>query len=925
MYIYKKYKAFTLVELIVVITILTILWTIAMMYYQSYIIDTRNTVRITDLNNMKKVLDINIITKWDVPNPSNYYTISYSWSELWKQGTFWKSVIKDLWWSMSEAPLDPSSWLKYDYSITKNNSKIEYSLGYIEEWWNPIAKNSNIIKQAYAWNKKGKYNVIWNYNWFFLQTNTWWIDYIIAVPEIMKVSTWSQDYFDVLDKNELVVPGFSNLPERYKEIWYNSTWSLETSDFLNKEFIIVYKWNKKNLYFWDWIIEFGQKLQYAYDYTKLKEITKYKDIIDFDPLHYFTKTKDTFWTLIRILWLNVNLADYFEKWYTKYAVENLYKLTEIQSNKITSVLHDNWKMWFGTNWWWIMTYDINNNKRWTYNSAISDDFPDTINNILKDNSGKIWFTTYWKWIRIYNPTTDTWETKNTSNSSLWSNYTYWIFQDSNNNIWIWYLWWVNKYNSLTDTWTNYSYADIWITARPIWNIIEDNNWNIYVTNWFWNWWISKFNWTSWINYNMKDLWISTTNNWHWLFKNNDWKLWFGTRGNYVNVYDPSVWNIDNPWAWYKDTNSPWVTTNWFIDSTNNLWVWDRSSIWKYNSTTNVWKKYTSNPQYTISLISGIAEDNDWNMWFWSSYRWIWKLDKNSDEFSWYVKKERLWWNNIYKLFADNDWFLWVWINSTENLYKYEILKDKWSEYKAWWAAIQDIIYDNNNILWFTTLWGICKKNNDETFSCYKTSDWLKSNYTWKIAVDSVNNIWISYGRGRHYWISKFNQTTWNIVHYNVDNSDLSTNRIYNIFVDSNDNVWLATNDWVNMLDSSWNWSHYTTSNSNLSYDLVYDIYEDSHWIIWVVAWHDLNKFNPVTKEFTTVYNSRFQTSFEDKNNNMRFWTWTWLLKYTRNTWEYKEYGSDKLWFWRITTITQDKNWVIWYGNRWNWFWRLNQE
>gem|GEM_PF-5217361 len=41
-----------------------------------------------------------------------------------------------------------------------------------------------------------------------------------------------------------------------------------------------------------------------------------------------------------------------------------------------------------------MTYDINNNKRWTYNSAISDDFPDTINNILKDNSGKIWFTTY---------------------------------------------------------------------------------------------------------------------------------------------------------------------------------------------------------------------------------------------------------------------------------------------------------------------------------------------------------------------------------------------------------------------------------------------------------------------------------------------------------------------------------------------------
>jgi prepilin-type N-terminal cleavage/methylation domain-containing protein len=42
-------KAFTLVELIVVITILAILATVAFMYWQTYVKDTRDAVRITDI------------------------------------------------------------------------------------------------------------------------------------------------------------------------------------------------------------------------------------------------------------------------------------------------------------------------------------------------------------------------------------------------------------------------------------------------------------------------------------------------------------------------------------------------------------------------------------------------------------------------------------------------------------------------------------------------------------------------------------------------------------------------------------------------------------------------------------------------------------------------------------------------------------
>jgi len=72
-------KAFTLIELIVVITILAILWTIAFIYWQSYVKDTRDAVRTTDLWSMIKSLDIFKIKKWYLPEPTDFKIVTYSW------------------------------------------------------------------------------------------------------------------------------------------------------------------------------------------------------------------------------------------------------------------------------------------------------------------------------------------------------------------------------------------------------------------------------------------------------------------------------------------------------------------------------------------------------------------------------------------------------------------------------------------------------------------------------------------------------------------------------------------------------------------------------------------------------------------------------------------------------------------------------
>ena len=50
-------KGFTLVELIVVITILAILWTIAFISFAWYSKNSRDSVRIADMNNIEKIFE----------------------------------------------------------------------------------------------------------------------------------------------------------------------------------------------------------------------------------------------------------------------------------------------------------------------------------------------------------------------------------------------------------------------------------------------------------------------------------------------------------------------------------------------------------------------------------------------------------------------------------------------------------------------------------------------------------------------------------------------------------------------------------------------------------------------------------------------------------------------------------------------------
>lgn len=216
---FQKSKAFTLVELIVVITILAILWTIAFISLQWYSEDTRNSVRISDISNIDKMLWLSIVTTWKTPFPDNKIDITASWILIWYQWNAWSKLLNTLW--ISNWWKDPLDERYYTYSVNKALSK--YQILWFLEW--DLLSNDSIINSTYAeWDlSKRPIIVRWDEVWILLDSVTnipvqwlWvWVD----------ISTTTNTYKTTFSE-EIIVQWtwttlFSNYYNRNKELLSN--------------------------------------------------------------------------------------------------------------------------------------------------------------------------------------------------------------------------------------------------------------------------------------------------------------------------------------------------------------------------------------------------------------------------------------------------------------------------------------------------------------------------------------------------------------------------------------------------------------------------------------------------------------------------------------------------------------------------------
>lgn len=140
----KNKNAFSFVELIVSVTILAIISTIWFISYSSYLWDSRDSQRKSDLAQVWSALKVYKQKRWYYPVPGNKFDLTYNWTWVVFQWKFDENVRLN---TLDRLPLDPKSKTGYIYSITKNAQEYEMAAT-LENEDNPIALVNGTYKSV---------------------------------------------------------------------------------------------------------------------------------------------------------------------------------------------------------------------------------------------------------------------------------------------------------------------------------------------------------------------------------------------------------------------------------------------------------------------------------------------------------------------------------------------------------------------------------------------------------------------------------------------------------------------------------------------------------------------------------------------------------------------------------------------------------
>ena len=108
-------------------------------------------------------------------------------------------------------------------------------------------------------------------------------------------------------------------------------------------------------------------------------------------------------------------------------------------------------------------------------------------------------------------------------------------------------------------------------------------------------------------------------------------------------------------------------------------------------------------------------------------------------------------------------------------------------------VIWSIAVDNNNTVWLACD-GLIKFDGTSFTRYTMENSQLPSNFIRNLKVDSKNNIWLSYGSNREGGLAKFDGTNWTL--FTPDNSDLPGHGVAGIAIDKNDLIWLTVQGYL---------------------------------------------------------------------------------------------------------------------------------
>lgn len=184
------------------------------------------------------------------------------------------------------------------------------------------------------------------------------------------------------------------------------------------------------------------------------------------------------------------------------------------------------------------------------------------------------------------------------------------------------------------------------------------------------------------------------------------------------------------------------------------------------------------------------------------------------------------------------------------------------------TTAQYLFQDSKGYMWIATTDGLNRYNGHD-FDIYRYREGytqsISGNYVSAVNEDEYGNIWVGTSRG----LNKINNKTNDIKVYfpGINSCNLSDYNITEILVDSNNNIYVATTDGLNLYDKeSDNFIRvYGPENSknNLTSQFIYSVQEDRSGDIWIGTRNGLNKVKRETNEITNYYADGLSNSITD--------------------------------------------------------------
>jgi len=757
-------SAFTLIELIVIITILAILWTIAFISIQWYSAQARDSKRLSDIQNIKKSLELFSLNTWKYPLADDYFTVSYSWEQARHQGTVWYQVTTNLSRNLAKKPTDPLTWLEYTYSTTHSQTEYEVLGLYESDLVTGVPVPLLAVPVPTYANSQDYPKIEWTYNQIYVKTP----NFYVPTPSIINWNLFENtDLINTLDLiQSQVTTGWDNIP--WVSTWWLNitlnafTWTID-EDSSNQDKIDLIE-IIQNTYSWS-ILEDKEP------YNIIIPLTDTPDIIDFvntTILNITQPTDDNYY------------CDPSTKptngWHYTYITG-----TPIDENQI--YIKDAENCWYTcVEWWFGNDCDI------TY----TEDSCFTFALINSNSEYEItWFnTTLCPWITslvipdTYNskPITSIW---NNAFSLKWEHLDNVILSNNLKNIWnrgfynIWFenlvipdsvesIWFRAFARNSSFYWTYFNNVILWDWLTSLWDEAFKRN-KIKKLD-IWNW-LTSINNTQFANafrWSLEELtlWNSLTNIWYGTFSSNNLTT-LNIPDNITTIWESAFAsnNIETLHIW------SWITTlenNVFYDNSLTSLIIPNNVITIKNSTFSL----------AIENLSSLSlSENLTSIWYMAFYN-IWTEELiipdsvqtiedrafgRNESFNWtYFNNVILWnwltslWEDVFKRNKIKNLSTWNWITSITQTEFWNAFR--WSlEELTLWNSLTNIWYGvfNGNKLTslnipnnVTTIWGSAfSYNNISTLHIWAWITTLEDNVfnnnnLGNICIpNNVSNIW----------------------------------------------------------------------------------------------------------------------------------------------------------------------------------------